>query len=257
MKLRALIPLAGTLTLAAALTLMAAPANAAFTNFYTSGHGDLAVGFEGGALEPHIHSDDAVINGVVRIDEEFSFEDTLVVTDAMFTRPNTDFGFFAGLGVANGQSVYWLPQGNSDATLFGVPFFGIEFEAEIGDFVGNKIDLTLVSVDSPTGLGQLSLWKDGFPPTFYFSTANGIDGSDLLTMVLGHDHYNWGFSEAGLWGVNLLATGTLVGGGVLTENFTMFVDAGATVVPLPAAGWLLLSSLGVLARFARRSRVGA
>ena len=237
----------------AALALSPAVALAAPTYLYTSGHGDLAIAYEDGAFDPHIHSDDAVINGIVQPDEEFPLDDTWLVTAAQFTRPMMDFGFFTGLGVAPGESVYWLPQGNADAASFNAPFFGIEFEADEGVFVGNSIMLSLVSVDSPSGTGVFSLWKDGFPPNFIMSSADGIDGSDQLQLFLGHDHYNMGFTEAGLWGINLQAIGDLVAGGQASSDFTLFVNAGATVVPLPAAGWLLLSGLAMLARLRRRS----
>ena len=231
--------------LAASPSLLASPAFV-----YTSGHGDLVVEFEDGGFEVLIESDDAVINGSVALDAKFPVDDVLLVTGARFTRPEVDLGFFAALGVPNGGSVFSLPQAQSDAAFWGAPWLGIELETDLGTFVGDQVQLRLVDVTAPSPDGVFSLWRDGFPPTFFMSTFDGIGPGDVLTLLVGHEHYNWGFTHAGLWGITFDVTGTPVGGSTLTSDpFTVMVQ----VVPVPAAAWLMAGGLGALAAVRRRS----
>jgi surface-anchored protein len=236
-----------------ALALLAvSPAVLASPAFvYTAGHGDLAIEFENGVFEALIETDDdAVINGVLTPDAKFEIDDVLLVTGARFTRPGFDLGFFAPLGVANGDSVFYLPQSQSDAAFWGAPWVGIELEADFGALAGNRVQLQLVAVDAPDPGGVFSLWRDGFPPTFFMSTANGIGPEDVLTLLVGHEHYNWGFTHVGLWGITFQAVGTPVGGSqLISDPFTVQVQ----VVPLPAAAWLMVGGLGALAAVRRRS----
>ncbi len=136
------------------------------------------------------------------------------MTNATFVRPNPDGGFFAPLCVDAGESAYWLPQNNTDAAALGVPFMGIESVISPGIFVGDRLSLSLVNVESPSGSGAYSLWKDGFPPSFSLSSCDGVTASDTLQLPIGHDHFNHGFShEPGEWTVTYRIAGTLVGGG--------------------------------------------
>jgi surface-anchored protein len=218
---------------------------------YTSGHGDLVIEFEDGQFEALLETeDDAVINGAFAPDAKFDIEDVLIVTGARFTRPAVDLGFFEPLGVANGDTLFYLPQAQADAAFWGAPWVGIELETDFGALAGDQAQLQLVDVDAPNPDGVFSLWRDGFPPTFFMSTADGIGPGDVLTMLIGHEHYNMGFTHVGLWGITFQAVGTPEGGSqLISDPFTVQVQ----VVPLPAAAWLMVGGLGALAAVRRRS----
>jgi surface-anchored protein len=195
--------------------------------FYTFGHGDLGFELEldgaSGELHAHLHVEGGTVNGVPDIDGEFDLDSAFVVSDALFTRPDDSGfgGFFAPLCVGIGESVYWLPQGNAAAVANEVPFLGIAAEVDSGVFVGDQLRLALLAVDSPSGSGAYSLWKDGFPPAFGMSSCDGIDGSDAVVLPIGHDHFNMGFTEPGQWSVTYQVSGELVAGGSTSTTFTV------------------------------------
>ena len=197
--------------------------------FYTAGHGDLAFELEiiDDELEAHVHIEGGTVDGVTNVDGDFPVELLRIVTDATFTRPDSEGGPFAPLCVDPGQDVLWLPQGNGDANANGVPFLGIANEVPAGVFVNDRLSMELVGVNSPAGTGAYSLWKDGFPPEFFMSSCDGIDATDNLMLPRGHDHFNMGFANdgAGVWDVTYRVSGELVSGGsTLSEEFTVHYE---------------------------------
>jgi len=156
-----------------------------------------------------------------------------------------------GTGVSQGNPIWVLPATNQA----GVPFLGIATEELApGEWVG-PITFTLGTVTSPTGAGEFSLWNlDGFgQPEFFFSTnspASTTANNVLESPVGGHAHFNWGFSEAGDWDVELTVAGEHITDGPLssTRNFTF------TVVPEPSSALLAVLGSTVLLR-RRRSLV--
>ncbi|MDD9942293.1 MAG: thrombospondin type 3 repeat-containing protein [Myxococcales bacterium] len=196
---------------------------------YTAGHGDLAFEFEvvEEELEVHVHVEGATVDGVPDVDDEFPVEVLHIVTDATFTRPDPDFDFFAPLCVDPGQDAFWLPQSNGDAAANMVPFLGLANEAPAGEFVGDVLTLELIDVASPASTGAYSAWKDGFPPIFPMSSCDGIDASDVISLPLGHDHFNMGFANdgSGLWDVTYRVSGQRVSNGdTLSAEFTVHYE---------------------------------
>lgn len=196
--------------LSALFSLSAAQAD--ITTF-TSGHGDLGLG-EGSTLELHLHLHDA---GEIAPDE------------AVIRVPASTYGFVADnggrpagsawddIGVAAGESYWFLPQSNSGAggaATLGAPFLGIGGEEiEFGAFDGNLFTLTLTGASMPDG-GNFSLWTDGFTPTFYMSTVDGISAADAFVLDLDasdHDHANWGFTVAGTYELTFTVTAAIEG----------------------------------------------
>lgn len=232
----------------------------AFAALYTSGHGDIGVGYEdegsGFELHPHWHlGPNAVVDtnpvGNAPDGEEFDAGDITaeVASSLLISMPN-DAALIAGTGVAAGGDLWRLPQ----SEIAGVPFLGIATE-ELGpaDWTGD-ITFELGSVTSPTGSGNFSIWQtDGLgTPTFYFSTANEAgtaNGDNTVDLAPGaHAHYNYGFSEAGDWDVELIISGTHVTDGLQTATETFSFN----VVPEPTSA--LLGALGALSFVLRRNR---
>lgn len=202
-------------------------------SLYTAGHGELGIALSfdaaSGEFEPHLHLDGATVNGVTIEDQEFHFHEIALVTDAQITRPSESTAEqFAGLCVDPGESLHWLPQSGTEAHDLGVPFFGIAAE-EIGGgvLVEDRIELSLVDVQSPNGNGAYSVWNfssDG-APNFIMSSCGGIDEDDtLLLSAGGHAHYNMGFAKGGegLWKVTYQVRGVSTEGNQeLSSTFTV------------------------------------
>lgn len=197
-------------------------AGARSTALWSSGHGDLAFSFrtpggdpsgDGEALHAFFRFEDVTLDGVTGVDGDFAADEILIQSIARFTRPSADDDYFAPLCIESGESVYWLPQRNADATSFGAPFVGMLADFEAAVLVDDELTLELIGVSSPSGSGSYALWRDGFPPVFYFSSCGGIDSEDRFVLPLGHDHFNMGFTEPGRWEVVYRASAQLVADG--------------------------------------------
>jgi surface-anchored protein len=242
-------PLPSLLALAVVAAL---PASAA--SLWTSGHGDIGIGYEGGQLELHFHlgedgGEPAIVDSASISDQEFEPNEIIVVgNDNIETTSNAALA--AGTGVADGQPLWVLPQTEGAASAAEVPFMGWGTEElSPGDWTGNLI-VTLDSVTSPSGSGDFSLFQDdglgGF--NFAMSTSDGIDGSDALSLAAGaHEHYALGFSEPGLWQITLTATGTHDVDGVRMDTATYTFQ-----IPEPSRAVLL--GLGMIGLVMRRKR---
>ncbi len=228
---------------------------------WTTGHGDFGVALEdhGGSPELHFHAHlhtGAVVDGTPLVDDEEYDADEITVNVPLITKisaPNSA-AFNTGTGAAAGTDIWLLPQGNPGADP--IPFLGIATEElDPADWVGDIV-FSLIGVTSPTGTGDFSLYQaDGFGGLdFYFSTADAagtVNGDNTLNLLANvHDHFNWGFTEAGTWLVEISVSGVHNTLGVLTDTQTFTFN----VVPEPSA-YAALLGLGALAMgLARRRR---
>lgn len=104
------------------------------------------------------------------------------------------------LGVEAGEPVWIFPE----STTYGTqtePGLG---DTQSGTFSGN-LRVTLSAVDGPPG-GFFSLFDLGGT---YMASSDGIDSSDVLSKPSFHSHFNWGFSQKGMWCVKLQVMGYL------------------------------------------------
>lgn len=222
------------------ICLLPHTASAAITE-YSAGHGDIGLAFHDGELELHYHfGDGAVLNGSPLVGEiEFEPGEAYVrVGDNARSIATSPQPF---LGLATGQPAWVLPQNS----IAGRPFLGIATEELSGsDFTGATLSLTNFSGPA---LGQFALWQPGGfgGANVFWQTNNGLDGTDLLNMTIGdHDHFFYGFTQEGVYDLELTAVADLVGGGSLTDIGTFrFVVGSATAVPEPGS----LLALGVVA----------
>lgn len=187
-------------------------------------------------FEPHFHNeggpDGAIIDGVrITADTEFEPDELIVVVGSLST---TTLGL---------KSYYWLPETESVAAANSVPFLGIGLEElNLADWTGGTVTLTLLSISGP---GDFRLWQDdGFGGANNFINTDG--GAMSFASVPGsHTHYNWGFTELGLYELEFQISGTHADDG--------FQSAAATytfAVPEPSTA--LLGAIGALALFRRR-----
>jgi surface-anchored protein len=228
------------------------PAQAAYENLWTAGHGDLDIHYDlaNNSLGLGYHLDDnAVINGVpLGVSGEFEADYlTVVVPNAPFAQR---IGGLAGLpGVFSNQTFWNIPQSNPGVNP--VPFMGIGAEEiQPGIFLNNQIALSLKSVVMAPANGQFIAYRTGVgAPTTFIDTQN-LGTTNLITVNAGaHGHYNLGFSQPGSYLLEFEAMGTLIGGG--TSSGTAIY--AFNVVPEPAA-WVSMSMALVSIGAARRWR---
>jgi surface-anchored protein len=225
--------------LCSAMALLCLPASAAL---YTSGHGDFGVAYEAGDFHFHFHADGATVDGSVTGDVEYDIPDVTVIasTSSSLVLPID----FPALGANTGQTIWVLPE-VQDPDL---PFLGLATEElELSEW-GN-ITFTLGNVTSPSGNGEFALWQSGSFGEVLLRMSTADPGNDSLILPPGsHAHYNWGFTEAGTWQIEMTVSGTHVTDGFQSSTETLTFH----VVPEPASA--LLGGLGMLGLLLRRRR---
>jgi|GEM_PF-6796540 len=155
-------------------------------------------------------------------DEALQYEDDGALlyggANARRTRTGSEIGDFSFLGVGIGQTYWRMPQTQAVSLIFlGTSAYGVsvgELDAydptvESGGRVtgtGTWARVELVHVDGP---GQFSIWQSAAGgPKVFMATSNGIQTSDSYwSLAGGHAHYNWGFSAAGTYDVQVRAYG--------------------------------------------------
>jgi surface-anchored protein len=216
---------------------------------YTEGHGDIGVGYEDGQLHLHYHfGNNAVVGGKSFSGEKEPDEVITAVPGPSVDRPVG--AEWAPLGNQAGDPLWYLPQNSGDETK---PFLGIATEdLDPGDW--SDITWSVTGWLPPEINGHFSLWQRGpgldDPPVFLAATADGLGIGDADSWTQGpgaHDHMNYGFTEEGIYQVELTAMGTHTTDGLKTASgvFTFGVGSAAAV-PEPST-LTLLAVAGVFA----------
>ncbi|MFN9369774.1 MAG: choice-of-anchor M domain-containing protein [Planctomycetia bacterium] len=189
-------------------------------------------------LDLHLHSNEVTPS-------EFAASDALlpVKASAKGTRPAGSQWDF--IGVSAGQSVWRLPKTqNTDLLWLSL---GTE-ELRPADF-SSTITWSLLGVTGSGGgaaPGVFSMWNvddfGGIIPLMSTAPGAGVPNS-LLVAAGGHYHYNYAFTQPGLYNVTFLASGNLsagLGGGTVsgsaTYSFGVF-DTGADYVEPTSLPW--------------------
>jgi surface-anchored protein len=247
-----------TLLAALAAMILAAPANSAraaySSNLYSAGHADISIGYESGALTLNWElATNAVINGTpLPSGRDVAPGDlTAVVGTNVLATGN------AGLPAPFANAPMYV-LGQTSVGAASRPFIGFGAESvDPGLFVGDTLRLELVSLAPPAG-GNVVVWTNGAAGSPAINSANGLTSADGIDVfALGHDHYNLGFTTAGIYDLTLRASGTLVGGGTLstTETFRFAVNAAPSAVPEPASLAMVGLGLASACAFQVRRRV--
>ena len=209
-----------------AIIALTITANTTFaTPVYTAGPGHIGLAEEDG-LGLHFHAHNAIIDGIEYESYECEADEITILV------PET---------AINGN-VWKLPQDNTT----GLPFMGIvPGEAESGTYVNDTINLYLTGVVSTPAGGEFILSQtDSFDnEVVLMSTLDGISDADIITMTLAdHGHYNWTFTQAGIYELQFEAAADLTAGGSDSSIATFTFE----VVPEPATVMLLLSGAAIL-----------
>ena len=213
-------------------------------DYYTYGHADIGVAYEDEGSGPefflHYHLG---ANSNLGEGEYDPSEIITVVPASQKTAALDDASYNSMTGTTAGSAIWMLPE----SSVAGVPFLGFGTEELDGVDFPSGIQFTLDSVTSPSGNGDLSVWQTGSFGAFdfYYSTANElgtVNGDNVLTVPAGeHAHYNWGFTESGIWQVVLTASGEHATDGFLSSTKTYTFN----VVPEPAVSAIALGILSL------------
>lgn len=223
---------------------VASSANAA--SLYTSGHGDLGIAYDGGAFELHQHLHaGAVVDGLTLVDEAEYAPDELVISVSNPSLPRPADSSFGFMGVIAGAPIWTLPAVQD----LDRPFYSIASEElDPSDFTGN-LTLTLLGMSGP---GDFSLWEeDGFGgANALFATSDGIGPADILSLTPGdHSHFNWSFTQPGLYELTFKVDGIHNLDGAATDTATYTFQ----VTPEPSRA--LFAGMGLTGLIMRRRRV--
>ncbi len=158
------------------------------------------------------------VDGVPGVEGEFESADIHIVIPLKTRemRPENVPGLlnFDPTGAEAGANLWKLPQTESEASAEGAVFLGIAPEGvPSGVFQNETVTWTLLNVQSPSGEGHFSLYQDAVPgPNFFMSSADPSANVGLTQPVGGHDHFNYVFTEPGLWTVEVMIAATLLDG---------------------------------------------
>ena len=173
---------------------------------------------------------------------------TYLPTSAKVTAPTGSA--FSFLGAGSSGSVYILPQSQNTA----LPYVGISGEGTpAGTFAPYRPNDTRVNSSSPwlrmdvvavRGPGRFSLYQinQAGTPVVWAASNDGISSKDLAYVpVGGHAHYNWAFTDRGIYEIDIQTTGFLGANqtsptvsGVKTLYFS--VDPPGPVNSVPTTG---------------------
>jgi surface-anchored protein len=234
----------------AALAMVAAafvaPARAGFDdNLYTAGHADISVGYDSSTSSLSLFYEvgaNAVINGSpLPTEQDFTPGDvTVIVGDNVLTTGNALLPSpFAG------NPLFLIMQTSQGAA--SRPFLGFGAESvDPGLFVNDEFTLTLSGFGQRPAGGEFIVYQNGSEANPEINTADGLSSSDSLTLfALGHDHYNLGFTTAGIYDLVLTASGVLASTGeTLTATETYRFQVG-TLNAVPEPGSVVMLGLGV------------
>lgn len=217
---------------------------------FTNEHVDIGL-VEGSTLEPHWH--DETNDAEYEPDEAEAFVNP---GDAAVSRPSgTQWDF---IGVGSGATYYEIPEGGNP----NLPYLGFGAEEATpgafdawnpGDSRGADtsdtwfgVRLLGLSYSGYASNPQFSLWlDDGLgSPVVWMSTNDGI-GTDDVAYVTSHSHFNFAFTDIGVYDIEFQSF-AVQGGNTVTSDPATY----RFVVPEPGSSALLL--LGGLAAFRRR-----
>jgi surface-anchored protein len=217
---------------------------------YSDGHADIGVAYLGpGALELHWHLDeDAVVDGVpLPMEDEFEPDRirAIVPTFSSFARGANDatWGF---IGNSAGAPTYYLPEVDTP----GLPFLGFGSEELDGaGFTGTSLNWTMSLLSAPVG-GHFSMFNDLGTPTVAASTFDS--DFDFTTILGGHSHFNFAFTQPGVYDVAFTVSGTHGVDGPATDTQTFRFDVTAVPEPTSIAGALALAGGWVVSHRRRK-----
>ena len=236
------------IVLAVSLLIGSTPASAAdFNSLYTAGHADFAAGYDSTnglhlffELSSTARVDGSLIGGSGASADPSSI--SVVVPESVLATGHANLPSPYG-----GSPLYLLSSTSAGATSRPFLGFGAE-EIDAGLFDGDLVSLGLTGFSSTSG-GEFVLYTNGSQSSPAMSTADGISAFDSIDLFAGgHDHYNLGFTEAGVYDLTFTVSGALVGGGLETANAVVRFVVGEVQAPaVPEPGSLAMAGAATVA----------
>ncbi len=181
-----------------------------------SGHADLVVQYDADSdnWEFAVELLGATIDGVpgVRGELETDAVEIVVPFSNIESRPSNvpNLLDYDPIGVEAGIDYWKMPQTQTEATDEMAPFIGMNNE-ELPSrvFQNDTVTWLLNQAISPSGMGHFSLHQEALPgPDFFISSADPNASPGVSLPVGLHDHFNYGFTEPGLWTIEFMASAT-------------------------------------------------
>lgn len=204
-------------------------------------HVDLAVRYSGGSWSLAFRNEDVFPPQTLSTSDVVAW----MGPQARTLQPALPQWSFIGAGA--GASYWRLPQTqNSQLLYLGANSTGVSGLASwnTGDPRLPSVSLpwvklSVLDVRGPAG-GHFSLWQDGATPTVWIDTADGINhsGSDNDVFYLpsgAHNHFNWGFTQPGLYEIDVAASAFLGAGQSNPTSSATTTFYFAVETPLTAA----------------------
>lgn len=195
--------------------------------FLDEGHLDVVFSFNGTAWHTEVNFEESVSYPVEQT--VFVAIDAPVPDGVRF--PRTAGSEWDFIGVAAGEDYWFFPSGAWGPNILEP---GFDTEAPSGVNYADLIATTIISDPRAPGTGtpqtyiiiellrhryygdgegHVSMWLPGSPPTVFWSTyAEPAYGNLWYNIAGDHDHMNWGFSDRGVYKLELQARAELLDG---------------------------------------------
>lgn len=218
-------------------------------------HADIGLGYDtvAGQWDLHVHDETN--------DQEYAPDEALFYLGTA-ARESANTVTSSLLGVSSGSTIWRI----RETPRSGVVYLGVSTEetgdifesytdsdSRLGDIAGTQTgDWVRLQLKSYTGPGQIAVWSSADSgPVTWIKTADGISSSDLLFVRdNAHQHFNYAFSQAGLYTITVEASGLIGGTRSFSEETTYYF--GVEAVPEPAT--MIALGAGAAALIARRRR---
>lgn len=183
---------------------------------YESGHADLVVEYDSDSDEWEfvVALRGATVDGVSGLRGELATDAVEIVVPSSNIEPRPvnvpNLLDYDPIGVEAGVDYWKMPQTQVEATDETAPFLGINNEElPSGVFQNDTATWLLKQAIAPSGMGHFSLHQDALPgPDFFISSADPNASPGVSLPVGLHDHFNYGFTEPGLWTIEFTASAT-------------------------------------------------